>query len=209
MRLDTMDKLDFDFQPFGEQLVRLYQEKHLEDQIDPQVAGQAAEIFDNTVSQWNQAEAPALESVSEQAEYEVKRRADLGDRLRAELGDVASEGFADYAARQTDLVVQEHTIRLGFQDYLKAFAFEPDGEPKDTILEPAKEHGESEGFRQTIATAYHHFCSDFQLEEAFRDHTQNVVAAFQSAFMRDDFRHLLARFRDVGHQALDEAGYKR
>lgn len=199
-----MNKLNFDFESFGEQLVSSYQDRHLEDPVNPQVANTVDEI----VANWNHVEAPALNSVSELATYEVQRRADLGDTLRANFSGVASEGFVNYATRQVDLAVQKATFELAFKQYLTDFMFDASGQPKEQakgLMEGPE--GESEGFRKTVATAYHHFCRDFQLDEAFRESTGRVVDAYQRSFMQDDIHHLLARYRDVGRKALEEAGY--
>ena len=199
-----MNKLNFDFQSFGEQLVRLYNENHLEDSVD---SGFASTV-DDTVSQWNQAEAPTLDSVSKLATYEVQRRSDLDDRLRTNLSGVASDGFTNYATRQVDLAVQQATVQLAFQDYFRDFMFDSQGQPTEKAKELMEGESESQGFRKSVVTAYHHFCRDFQLDESFRDNTQQVVDTFQRGFMQSDFRHLMARYNDVGSHALKEAGYK-
>lgn len=199
-----MNKLNFDFQPFGEQLVGLYRENHLEDLVSSQVA----ETIDKTVAQWNQTPAPTLDDVSALAAYEVQRRADLGSMLRANISDVASNSFTNYATAQVDLAVQKATVQLAFQDYLKAFMFDAQGQPTGKARKLMEGQKESEGFRTAVATAYHHFCRDFQLDEAFRSNTQQIVNTFQMHFMQKDFKHLLARYDDVRSLALREAGYK-
>ena len=200
-----MDTLNFDFEPFGEQLVQSYQENHLEDSVNPQ----AARTVDEIVANWNQAEAPPSASVLERATYEVQRRADLGNQLRTGLSSVASAGFANYATREVDLVIQDATLKLAFRDHLTAFLFAAPEQPTERakrLLEGPE--GESEGFRTAVATAYHHFCHDFQLDEAFRGSTKKIVDVYQKSLMQMDFHHLLARWRDVGHRALEEAGYE-
>ena len=195
-----MNGINFNFKPFGEQLVNQYLENHLEDSVNPRVADHVAGTTDETVAQWDLVEAVTFSSVSKLARYEVQRRVELSGRLGDNLNGVPSKRLVDYVVRQVDLGIQELTLRFVFQDYLKDFVFKAEGEPTELVQKLAEEHGESEGFRKTVAIAYHNFCHDFDLDDAFRDRTKLIVDNFQRAFMRNDFGHFLA--------ASVEAGYK-
>ena len=197
-----MDKLNFDFEPFSEQLVRGYQDSHKEDtaKISPKVA----ETVDKTLTEWNRVEAPLLNSVGELATYEIQRRVNLEERLNADLGTIASEGFVKYAALKVNLAVQQATTQLAFQNYLVEFLFDARGEPREAAKKILEENSESEAFREMIATADHSFCCDFQLDETLRIRTKQIVNTYQRAFMQFDFKHLFARYRDIGSQVLVE-----
>ncbi|MEK6940517.1 MAG: hypothetical protein AABW49_01300 [Nanoarchaeota archaeon] len=63
------------------------------------------------------------------------------------------------------------------------------------------------GFRKLVATGYHSFCRDFELDEKFRESTETIVDFFQTQFMQNDIKYLADCFKAVGQQALKQAGY--